>query len=317
MLKKYFNFHSPDGESGAAASTANTDDLFETVEGSDAGSEERLIDGVKAVNTRDTEGNSLNAAAGDDDGLDDEAAFEELINGKYKDVYQKKINGVIGKRFKSIKKTEEELASLKSERESFQPLFNAMAAKYGIDPKDVKAIVEAASEDNSNFEDEAFKHGFSNAEAYRNHLNQAAELERLRDADRQRTQLQEQNEQRDQLMRGWLNEAKELKAIVPEFDLKAEIQNDRFSYFLNSGFSVSDAYKMTHVDEYAAAKAAAAAKEAEARTLNELRANRARPTESAAVSSASVRVKKSVSNLTLADTDCLIEEAKRGKKITL
>ncbi|MBQ8895585.1 MAG: hypothetical protein IJY88_02190 [Clostridia bacterium] len=317
MLKKYFNFHSPDGESGAAASTANTDDLFETVEGSDAGSEERLIDGVKAVNTRDTEGNSLNAAAGDDDGLDDEAAFEELINGKYKDVYQKKINGVIGKRFKSIKKTEEELASLKSERESFQPLFNAMAAKYGIDPKDVKAIVEAASEDNSNFEDEAFKHGFSNAEAYRNHLNQAAELERLRDADRQRTQLQEQNEQRDQLMRGWLNEAKELKAIVPEFDLKAEIQNDRFSYFLNSGFSVSDAYKMTHVDEYAAAKAAAAAKEAEARTLNELRANRARPTESAAVSSASVRVKKSVSNLTLADTDRLIEEAKRGKKITL
>ncbi len=317
MLKKYFNFYSPEGESGAAESYANSDDLLEVVEGSDAGGDEQLIDGVKAVNAKDTEGNSLAEGSEDDDGLDDEAAFEELINGKYKEVFQKKVNGVIGKRFKNSKKVEEELAALKSERESVQPLFNAIAARYGIDPKDVKAIVEAASKDNSNFEEEAYKHGFSDAEAYRTHLEQTAELERLRDEDRARRQEQEENLQREQLVQGWLDEAKELKAIVPEFDLRSALQDDRFSYFLNSGFSVSDAYKMTHVDEYAAAKAAQAMKETEERVLREVRANKMRPTEGAASSSASIRVKKSVSDLTLADTERLIAEAKKGKKITL
>lgn len=317
MLKKYFNFHSPEGETGAAESYANSDDLLEVVEGSDAEGDEQLIDGVKAVNTKDTEGKSLAEGSGDDDGLDDEAAFEELINGKYKEIYQKKVNGVIGKRFKSNKKVEEELAALKSERESVQPLFNAIAAKYGIDPKDVKAIVEAASNDNSNFEEEAYRHGFSDADAYRAHLEQTAELERLRNEDRARRQEQEENLQREQLIQGWLDESKELKALIPEFDLKAELQNDRFSYFLNSGFSVSDAYKMTHVDEYAAAKAAQAMKETEDRVLREVKANKMRPTEGAASSSAAVRVKKAVSDLTLADTERLIAEAKKGKKITL
>lgn len=325
MLRKHFNFYSPEGETGAAESYANSDDLLEVVEGSDAEGDEQLIDGVKAVNTKDTEGKSLAEGSADDDGLDDEAAFEELINGKYKEIYQKKVkeinqkkvNEVIGKRFKSYKKVEEELAALKSERESVQPLFNAIAAKYGIDPKDVKAIVEAASNDNSNFEEEAYRHGFSDADAYRAHLEQTAELERLRNEDRARRQEQEENLQREQLIQGWIEEAKELKAIVPEFDLKAELQNDRFAYFLNSGFSVSDAYKMTHVDEYAAAKAAQAMKETEDRVLREIKANKMRPTEGAASSSAAVRVKKAVSDLTLTDTERLIAEAKKGKKITL
>lgn len=314
------NLYSPDegGASGEAAATANEkDDLFETVENSDAEGDEQLIDGVKAVNTKDSEGQPLKTEEKADDEPETES-FESLVKGRYKKEAQAYVNGIINKRFPKIKGNEERVKELETERDMLQPLFNAMAAKYGLDPKDIKAIVAAADKDNTNFENEAFAKGFGDAATYRKYLSEQDELTRLRESERARIANEESNRQREQLVRGWLEEANALKALVPDFDFKSEWHgNERFQYFLNSGFSVEESYKMTHVDEYAEAKAKAAAEKAQSDILREVRANKARPTESNANPQAAVRVTKPISDMTLEDTEKIIQEAKRGKKISL
>lgn len=313
------NFFSPDegGASGEAVSSANeSDDLFETVEGSDAESDNQLIDGIKAVNTKDSEGDPLKTSDKADDEPESES-FESLVKGRYKKEAQAYIDGIFKKRFPNIKENEALVKSLKEERDMIQPLFNAMAAKYGLDPKDIKGIVEAADKDNTNFENEAFEKGFSDASAYRKYITEQEELERLRENDRVRKETEENNQQREQLIKGWLTEADSLKSIVPDFNFKNEWNgNERFRYFLNSGFSVEESYKMTHVDEYAEAKAKAAAEKAQNDILREVRANKSRPTETNANPQAAVRVKKAISDMTLEDTEKIIQEAKRGRKVS-
>lgn len=316
MLNIKKTFYSPDagGASGAAAPTATNDDLFEVVEGSDAESEQP-IEGVTAVNTPDSEGEPLeaNATADDEPKAESFDALMKRIQTDYKKEYQAHFNAAFNKRHKEHKQLEETVTNLKAERESIQPLVRALAARHGVNPEDIKALVEAVDKDNSYFEKEAYEKGFGTPEAYREHLKTTEELNRLRESERERTQTDEDNRHREQLLRGWLDESRSLQKEVAGFDFKAEWNsNQQFRYLLNSGFSVKDAYKMTHVDEYVKA----AEKRAQESVVREVAANRARPIENGVDAHAAVRVKKSISDMTLADTDRIIQEAKRGKKIS-
>ena len=67
---------------------------------------------------------------------------------------------------------------------------------------------------------------------------------------------------------------------------------------------------------HAAEYAKAAADKAQKDILAEIRANKTRPTESSANPQAAIRVKKSVKDMSLEDTERIIQEAKRGRKIT-
>lgn len=312
-MLKYFNFYSPeDGGAGAAAPSATNDDLFEAVNDSDAGSNQQPIDGMKAVNTPDSEGKPLetNQSADDEQVGED---FDSLIKGRYKKEYQAKVDGVINKRFKNNKQNEEKIQQLEAEKAMLQPLFQAMGARYGIDPSDVKAIVEAADKDNSNFENEAFEKGFSDAAQYRQQLARDQELNRLRESERVRIETETANRQRQQLLEGWIAESSEFKKEVPEFDFKTEWEsNEKFKYLVNSGFSVRDAYRTTHYDEVLQAEV----DKAKETILREVRTNQARPIENTIGSSAAIRVKKSIKDMSLEDTDRIIREAKLGKKIT-
>ena len=60
-------------------------------------------------------------------------SFEELINGEYKKDYQKSVNKVVRSRLKGAKETEAKL-------NSYTPLLEIIAKKYGIDTEDVSSI---------------------------------------------------------------------------------------------------------------------------------------------------------------------------------
>ena len=308
MLFKNF-YHPEDGGSGASAS-ADNDDLFE-VDSSDAGSDQ-IIDGLNAVNTPDSEGQPLNTEQSADDEPPAED-FDTLIKGKYKDQFQSKVDAIIKKRFKDAKANEEKIKTHDDTMAKLQPLFNAMAAKYGVSADDIDAIVKAADEDNSNFEQLAYNNGYGDTAEYRKQLERDNELNRLREAERARVEAAEQDRQRQELLQGWLSESQELKKEVEGFDFKSEWDaSDRFRYLVNSGFKVKEAYMAVHAEEYAKA----AAEKAQKDILAEIRANKSRPTESNANPQAAIRVKKSIRDMSLEDTERIIQEAKRGKKIT-
>lgn len=307
MLK---NFYAPeDGASGASAQTDN-DDLFE-VEGSAAESEQ-VIDGLNAVNTPDSEGKPLKSEEAVDDEPPEED-FDTLIKGKYKEQYQANVDAIINKRFKNAKANEEKLKANEATMAKLQPLFNAMAAKYGIKADDIDAIIEAADKDNSNYEQAAYDNGYGDTAEYRRAVERDEELNRLRAAEKARVEAAEQDRQRRELLEGWLAESEEFKKEVEGFDFKSEWDgSERFRYLVNSGFKVKEAYMAVHAAEYAKAAADKAQKD----ILAEIRANKTRPTESSANPQAAIRVKKSVKDLSLEDTERIIQEAKRGRKIT-
>lgn len=308
MIKRPFFYSPEDGGAGASAQTDN-DDLFET-DSSDAGSE--TIDGLKAVDTPDSEGKPLNPEQPVDDEPPEED-FDTLIKGKYKDQFQAKVDAIFNKRFKNAKANEEKIKVHDDTMAKLQPLFNAMAARYGVNANDIDAIVKAADEDNSNFEQLAYDNGFGDTAEYRRQLERDNELNRLREAERARVEAAEQDRQRQELLQGWLSESEELKKEVEGFDFKSEWDaSDRFRYLVNSGFKVREAYMAVHAEEYAKAAADKAQKD----ILAEIRANKSRPTESNANPQAAIRVKKSIRDMSLEDTERIIQEAKRGKKIT-
>ena len=306
MLK---NFYAPeDGASGASAQTDN-DDLFE-VEGSAAESEQ-VIDGLNAVNTPDSEGKPLKSEeAVDDEPLEED--FDTLIKGKYKEQYQANVDAIINKRFKNAKANEEKLKANEATMAKLQPLFNAMAAKYGIKADNIDAIIEAADKDNSNYEQAAYDNGYGDTAEYRRAVERDEELNRLRAAEKARVEAAEQDRQRRELLEGWLAESEEFKKEVEDFDFKSEWDgSDRFRYLVNSGFKVKEAYMAVHAAEYAKA----AAEKAQKDILAEIRANKTRPPDSSANPQAAIRVKKSVKDMSLEDTERIIQEAKRGRKI--
>lgn len=305
------HFYAPDDGAGAAPASANDDDLFEAVDDSVAESDQP-IDGIKAVNTPDSQGNPLEQDPSDDDDRAEES-FDDLIKGRYKDEFQTKVNGIIDKRFKTHKQTEEKAKKLEGDMAKLRPLFSAMAAKYGLDPNDIEGIVKAADQDNSNFESEAYEKGFGDAAAYREHLANQAELNRLREAERVRQESETQDLLRRQLLEGWETESEAFRKEIPDFDFKKEWDgSERFRYLVNSGFKVKEAYMAVHAEEYARA----AAERAQQDILREVKANKARPVESNVGTNTAIRVKKSIKDMSLEDTERIIREAKAGKKIT-
>ncbi len=321
-MKKFFKLYSPDegGVSGASASTADTSDsLFESIEGSAAGNNAPIIDGLNAVNATDSEGKPLKSSLQ----VDDEPATEDflsLINGKYQKEYQQSIQKEVNsrvktafnKRFKNHMQTSERLQRAEESLTSLKPLIDAMASRYGLDPKNIKAIVEAADKDDSNFEREAAEKGFGDTDTYRRHLKNERELNDFREKDRAQKESAAKQQDRQRLVDGWLNEAGTFKKDFPEFDFKAEWEgNDRFRYLLTSGWSVKEAYAAVHPDDYAKTLA----KQAERAVIQEVRANNRRPAEGGAGVQGALRVTKSLEDLSHEDLQKIRSEAKRGKKI--
>lgn len=225
-------------------------------------------------------------------------AYNDLINGEYKDLDQERFQQVFDRRFKQVKGMEADLAAQK-------PIIDKLMARYGVD--DVAKLDKALTEDAEYWERVAEEKGMT-VEQY--HAMQKLEqenaaLKAIRDRQIGQQQYQQQIET-------WYEEAKKVKELYPSFDFKAEAQNPEFLKLLRTGNSVEHAYKVLHFDELTNNAARVAAQTADAQAQARIKAKASRPSENGTSSQSAAIVKSNASSLTREERAEIARRVQRG-----
>ena len=241
-------------------------------------------------------------------GDDLQAEFDELINGKYKDIYGKKVQSTIQSRLKG---TQDKVAGY----DAVQPLLAMIGDRYGIQAKDgqydLDAIRKAVEEDSSYLEEEAMKEGVSVER-----LRQIKKLERDNEALRVQMQESRQRDQANKLYAQWLDQAAKVKEVYPNFNVQQELQNPDFVRLLQSGISMDAAFKVIHYDDMLKGGMEYAVKQTKKQVAENIRANGNRPAENGSSGAAAVVYKSDVSKLSDKDFDEINRQVMAGKRIS-
>lgn len=234
--------------------------------------------------TRQTDDNDN----GEADQEDTDAAFEELIKGKFKDAYHKRVEGQIKDRFGKLGR---ERAELENRAARSDKVLHLLAEKYGSD--DPEAIYNALRGDRELWRQQAIDKGQTAEEFiedYDQRQNAAAQQEELENLRRYR----QANELHERL-RGL---ARETAKQYPGFDFDAEFANAKFRAALDfvaaqneeknraagtagEVFDVTFAYELAHADELRANQIKRVSKATASAVAQTLQANRERPRENA------------------------------------
>lgn len=236
--------------------------------------------------------------------VDRNAEFEKLIKGEYKDLYDARVQDTLQKRLKGTKETVDKYNAL-------TPILEMLGKKYGVDASDINALNKAIEEDDSYYEEEAMQKGISveQLKAIKKMERENAELKR---------QMQEQNikDKAAKLYSSWLEQANQLKAIYPSFDLEGELKNQKFADLLRSNVDVRTAYEVIHKDEIIPAAMQFTAKTVERKLANKIMANGARPSENGTNAQSAAVVKSDVSQLSKDDILEIQRRVARGEKVS-
>ena len=234
---------------------------------------------------------------------DRNARFEALIKGEFKDLYDARMQDTIQKRLKGSKETVDRYNAL-------TPTLEMLAKKYGVDPNDINALNKAIEEDDSYYEEEALEKNMSVQQ-----LKEIKKMERENADLKRQMQEQERRENADRLYSNWMQQSEAIKSVYPSFDLRAELQNPRFTDLLRNNVDVRTAYEVLHKDEIIPAAMHFTAKTVEQKLTNKVIANGARPMENGNSSQGATVVKSDVSQLSKADRAEIIRRVQRGERI--
>lgn len=229
------------------------------------------------------------------------APFDELVKGEYKADFDARVQEILAKRFKANDEREKQLA----------PALELLAKKYGVDAKDVDQLIEAIKEDDSYYEQEATERGVTVEQ-----LKYLKKLEAENAQIKRKQQEQAQQEAAKNLYAGWIKESESVKQLYPQFDLKNEIQNEKFMALLRApGMDVRTAYEVVHKDELIAPAMQYAAQQTAKQVTDNIKAKGMRPVENGASSQGAAVVKTDPSKLTKAEIEECIRRAMAGEKI--
>lgn len=244
-----------------------------------------------------------------DGGLDWEAI-------KKNPAFNERIQGIVQSRLKEESAASEKLNAL-------APLLQQLAKDRGVDidvsnlnTLDVNAFTRAMQQDDSFFESKAAELGVTPDVA-----KEIIGLQEFRDDTLKQQEEQAQRAAFEAHVGKLFQQAEELKAILPDFDLDREFQNERFVQLTSpqAGLSVEEAYFALHHDEMQAAGMAAAARVAQEKIANSVRANRMRPQESGGGGAPAEPPRQHYSKMTAAERADLRRQiqqaAARGEKI--
>ena len=234
---------------------------------------------------------------------DREKAFEELIKGEYKDLYDRRVREALKKRLKGTQENAERLQAL-------APTMELLEKRYGVKAGDLEALNQAVEEDTGFYEDEAARMGIPVEQ-----LKQMRRMERENQQLRQTMDELRTRENADRVYRQWLEQEQETRQVYPQFSLEAEMENEQFLRLMRSGVDVKTAYEVVHKDEIIPAAMQFAAKTAEQKVVNKIRAGSARPMENGVQDQSASLVKTDVSQLSKADRAEIIRRVERGEKI--
>ena len=234
---------------------------------------------------------------------DRKAEFNRLINGEFKDQFSERMQEIINRRFKESRQMEERLQKQSG-------LMNILSQKYGVDASDIDGLSKAIDEDDGFFEEAAAKAGLS--------VSQYKEMSKLRSENEALRQSQQQKEAQaaaQQQMAAWMRDAEAVKAKFPQFDFRAELQNEAFGRLLKAGIPVEQAYTVLHQEELMKNAMAATANSVAAATADNIRARGNRPQENGASPAPGTIIKSDVNSLTKEDRKNIVRQVRRGANI--
>lgn len=242
-----------------------------------------------------------------------EETFEELIKGKYKEDYDRRVQDTISRRFKTADRDKKTL-------ESLEPVLQKLAAKYEVDMSDInddtlKQLIDAVEEDDTYYEDEAERLGIT-VRALKSKKKLEAENARFKQIEAQRQKEAAERAREEQMQRSFSavrQQGDQLKTEYPDFDLSTEMRDERFMRLITNNVDVRTAYEVCHRDRFLKQAAQKAAQQ----VSDSVQANAARPTENgvqAPAAPARTRV-TDPRNLTPQMRKDLRNRVRRGEKI--
>lgn len=272
--------------------------------------------GAAEVNSEATaEGAGAQTAEAQTKDVDSKPSFKDLINSEYKDEYTKEFNKQFNARFKDYK-------TLQSAQDKLNPLISLMSERLGVKSDDIDGLVKAYTNDEAYIDHIAIEEGISSEEARKRvakSLEDTArnnELERLRAESAER----EAEEARRQQFNAWHEESESLKAVYPNLDFAAELQNPEtvkaLQMFTTNGFAdpFKQAFELSHRAEILSGAMQQAVKAgADAATRSKAST---RPAENGVGGSVGAATKIDVNNLTPAQIEEFIKQAQGGKRVT-
>lgn len=231
---------------------------------------------------------------------DDE--YAEFIK-QHPEAHKAYMDRTISDRLKKYKGIEEDNAKYKG-------ILDTVAYKYGVSADDenfLSILKEKIDADDSYYESYAMEHDISPEEARR-----IVTMERkAAQYDAEKAQMEKQEQMRQHIMVLRQN-AEKTKAQFPQFDLDAEMQDERFRRLCaaNNGDTTA-AYMACHWNEILPATVQMASKQIQMQTANSVASNKARPTENGISSKASSVVQNDFSNMNLQQLRQYADEQRR------
>ncbi len=285
-----------DGAQSATGDTANGD-VTAQLDNTESGTNAELgnVQAGKAQNATEQVANDKEAKN------QRKSEFEKLIKGDYKDLYDERVNRIIGQRFKETK-------TLESKINDISPVLDMLSSRYGKNPDDIQGILQAIEGDTKYFEEAAAEKGMT-VDAYMEYERMRIEHEKVM----RREQAEESDRQAQAQYQKWFDEGESLKEIYPNFDLAEEAQNNEFVTMLSNGISVKHAYEVVHLDDVKSLTAQITAK----KVTDNIRARGNRPPEGGSSSNAAFVTKTDVSKLTAKDRREIARRVMAGETITL
>ena len=250
---------------------------------------------------------------GDQVAPEEPMSFDDLVksNPDYKKALGDKINAAVEKRFKNQK-------DLQKRFDSISPALEVLAARHGIMPGDngeydYEALSQRILDDNDLYAEEALDRGMSVEDL--KHLKQIeAENARLKRANEETAREQQSREAYE----AFLAEGEAAKAVYPDLDLEAEMQNADFGRLIASGVPVKTAYEVIHKDEILMAGMEYASQQGIQKVANAVKSNSFRTQENGLSSqSAADTGSVDVRSMKLADFQKIKERAMSGERIVL
>lgn len=233
--------------------------------------------------------------------------FDKLINSdEYKDIYTKRTQEMIDRRFSKVKATETENGKLRE-------IAEMLGQKYGVSEDGDFSKLKSAIEGDDDTWAEAAEEAGMTVEQYKK-FNTMQKRNAAFEAARQNDVQQMQNRQKAQT---WFNESQSLKAKFPQFDLKTELSDRNFVAAINAGVPMEMVYKGKYYDQQLTEATQATAKTTEKNVVDNIRAKGKRPAENGTASqSAAFTIKSDPSKLTLSDFDEIARRVAHGEKIS-
>lgn len=231
--------------------------------------------------------------------------FNDLIHGDYKDLYNAEVQKIVKSRLKGMDE-------LKQTNAAQQDIIDRLAAKYGV--TDLGEIANAIDHDTAMWEHEADEAGMT-TEQYMQLQNLQRDNARLIRAEQERYQ----QAQKQQQIQQWMQEAEEMKARYPGFDLEQELQNPQFVElisFKDRNYSMEHVYKMCHVDDLINNAAQVATAQTQKAVTDNIRARGSRPVENGSQQGhGAFSMTRDYNSMSLDQIKAIANQIKSGRKL--